>query len=57
MWQVRAHWGKLNALQAADIRRLYGPRLDAFKAICEEADPERKFSNAWLDRLVLDNDA
>ena len=52
--QARAHWGKLHMLQPVDVRRLYGTRLAAFQALREGVDPERKFSNTWLDRMVLD---
>ena len=37
-----------------DIKRLYGPRLERFREAHSEVDPERKFSNAWLDQLLLD---
>lgn len=51
---ARPHWGKLFSTSPADIKRLYGPRLLSFREARERADPQRKFSHAWLDRMLLD---
>ncbi len=47
----RPHWGKLHTRTAADLAPSY-PRWDDFAAVREEVDPDRIFTNAYLD-LVL----
>ncbi|MCP5166869.1 MAG: FAD-binding protein [Pseudomonadales bacterium] len=46
----RPHWGKLNTLQPADLRRLY-PRWDDFAAVRREVDPQGRFLNPYLAGL------
>lgn len=53
-FRAKPHWGKLSNMRPCDIRSLYGQRLDKFQRICVQVDPERKFSNSWLDNMVLD---
>ena len=48
----RPHWGKLHFLGAAEIAALY-PRLDAFRAIRAEMDPNGTFVNGYLAGLGL----
>ena len=43
----RPHWGKLHTRTAADLRPAY-PGFDAFVALRDRLDPERRFSNAYL---------
>jgi FAD/FMN-containing dehydrogenase len=47
----RPHWGKLNTVDAAYLRERYA-RFDDFVAIRDEADPDRLFSNPYLDRVL-----
>ena len=47
--------GKLFAHTPSQIKTIYGARLDRFKEVHSRVDPERKFTNAWLDRMVLDS--
>jgi len=47
----RPHWGKLHWLGAADVRKRY-PELDAFLAVRDRLDPEGRFANAYLDRVL-----
>jgi xylitol oxidase len=49
---VRPHWGKLFTMPAAEVRSRY-ERLGDFQALAARYDPERKFSNEFLDRYVL----
>lgn len=47
----RPHWGKLHSLTADDLRERY-PRFDDFLAVRDEVDPERRFANDYLDRVL-----
>jgi L-gulono-1,4-lactone dehydrogenase len=47
----RPHWGKLNTVDAAYLRKQYA-RFDDFVAVRDEADPERVFTNPYLDRVL-----
>ena len=47
----RPHWGKLHTRTAADLRRAY-PGFDAFVALRDRLDPERRFGNAYLERVL-----
>lgn len=47
----RPHWGKLHSLGAAELRARY-PRFDEFVAVRDRLDPERRFTNAYLDRVL-----
>ena len=48
--------GKLFAHTPSQIKTIYGARLDRFKEVHSRVDPGRKFTNAWLDRMVLDSE-
>jgi FAD binding domain-containing protein len=51
------HWGKQHNLDAARVRRLYGPRVEHWLAARRQllgAAERRLFSNALLERLALD---
>ena len=50
-FEARPHWGKLFAMRAADIARLY-PRLAEFLALVERMDKRRAFRNAWFAACV-----
>jgi L-gulono-1,4-lactone dehydrogenase len=47
----RPHWGKLHFRDAASLRATY-PRWDDFIAVRNELDPEGRFRNAYLDRVL-----
>ncbi|HWH29845.1 MAG TPA: D-arabinono-1,4-lactone oxidase [Mycobacteriales bacterium] len=47
----RPHWGKEHDLTADELRRRY-PRFEAFVALRDELDPQRRFGNAYLERVL-----
>jgi FAD-linked oxidoreductase len=47
----RPHWGKLHSKSAAQLAQLY-PRHAEFVALRDAADPERLFTNDYLDRVL-----
>ena len=47
----RPHWGKLHTRTAADLGPTY-PEFDAFVALRDRLDPERRFGSAYLERLL-----
>lgn len=47
----RPHWSKLHTLGAAQLRERY-PRFDDFVTLRERLDPERRFANRYLDRVL-----
>ncbi len=49
----RPHWGKMHSLDAGRLGSLY-PRFGDFRRVRAEADPERRFGNAYLTRVLGD---
>jgi L-gulonolactone oxidase len=47
----RPHWGKRHTLDASVLRELY-PRFDDFLAVRDRLDPERRFANDYLTRVL-----
>ena len=47
----RPHWGKMHTQTAETLRERY-PRFDDFLRVREELDPERRFANPYLDRVL-----
>jgi L-gulono-1,4-lactone dehydrogenase len=47
----RPHWGKLHTLDAAALRARYPRHADAV-ALRAAVDPERRFGNAYVDRVL-----
>ena len=47
----RPHWGKLHALGADQLRERY-PRFEDFLALRDRLDPERRFGNRYLERVL-----
>jgi L-gulonolactone oxidase len=47
----RPHWGKLHTRDAEWLRSAY-PRFDDFVRVRDRVDPERRFTNAHLDRVL-----
>ena len=50
--QVRPHWGKVFTLKQEQVASQY-PRLDEFKGLLRDFDPDGKFRNAFLDRYLF----
>jgi L-gulonolactone oxidase len=49
--QGRPHWGKLHFRAADDLAPLY-PRFADFLAVRDRLDPERRFNNDYLRRVL-----
>ena len=47
----RPHWGKEHDLTADDLRPLY-PRFEEFVRLRDEVDPQGRFRNGYLDRVL-----
>ena len=47
----RPHWGKLHTQNAESLRERY-PRFDDFTRVRDRLDPERRFANAYLERVL-----
>jgi FAD-linked oxidoreductase len=47
----RPHWGKLHSLDAERLRERY-PRFEDFVALRDRMDPERRFGNRYLERVL-----
>jgi xylitol oxidase len=48
---ARPHWGKLFTVPSADLAVLY-PRFADFRELVAKRDPDGKFRNAYLDRIL-----
>ena len=51
-FRARPHWGKVFTAQAAELSPLY-PRMDDFRRLRQQLDPDGKFVNDWLRSRVL----
>ncbi|WEG07600.1 D-arabinono-1,4-lactone oxidase [Microbacterium horticulturae] len=47
----RPHWGKMHTLDARVLRDRY-PRFDDFVALRDRLDPDRRFENSYLHRVL-----
>jgi FAD-linked oxidoreductase len=47
----RPHWGKMNGRTAADLAPVY-PKFNEFVKVRNRLDPDRLFTNAYLDRVL-----
>jgi FAD/FMN-containing dehydrogenase len=47
----RPHWGKMHFRSAEDLRPAY-PRFDDFLGVRDELDPDRRFTNGYLERVL-----
>ena len=47
----RPHWGKMHFRSADDLRPAY-PKFDDFLGVRNELDPDRRFANRYLDRVL-----
>ncbi|MBC9726558.1 FAD-binding protein [Streptomyces sp. TRM68367] len=52
-YEARPHWGKVFTVPAPALRARY-PRLDDFRALARELDPQRKFANAFVQAVLVD---
>ncbi|MFF2387453.1 D-arabinono-1,4-lactone oxidase [Agromyces sp. NPDC058104] len=50
-YQGRPHWGKMHTQTAETLREVY-PRFDDFLAVRDQLDPERRFQNPYLERVL-----
>jgi xylitol oxidase len=50
-YEARPHWGKLFTTAPEQVRALY-PRMDDFRALVAQADPEGVFGNTYLDTVL-----
>jgi L-gulonolactone oxidase len=50
-FEGRPHWGKLHGQTAATLAPRY-PEWDRFAALRARLDPDRRFANAYLDRVL-----
>jgi xylitol oxidase len=50
-FDARPHWGKVNTMTVSDLAPLY-PRLAEFAALAEQMDPQHRFRNAYLERVL-----
>jgi xylitol oxidase len=46
------HWAKLSTIRGAALAKLF-PRIDDFKALCQEFDPNKKFLNRYLRESIF----
>jgi L-gulonolactone oxidase len=49
----RPHWGKLHFQTSATLAPRY-PEFDRFRAVRDRLDPDRRFANEYLDRVLGD---
>jgi FAD-linked oxidoreductase len=47
----RPHWGKMHDQDADSLRAVY-PHFDDFLAVRDRLDPERRFTNRYLERVL-----
>ncbi len=47
----RPHWGKMHTRDADYLRSVY-PRFDDFLAVRDRVDPDRRFGNPYLERVL-----
>ncbi|PWC02935.1 D-arabinono-1,4-lactone oxidase [Agromyces badenianii] len=47
----RPHWGKMHSRDAESLREVY-PHFDDFLRVRDELDPERRFGNPYLERVL-----
>ena len=50
-YEGRPHWGKMHFQSAATLAPRY-PEWDTFQAVRNTLDPERRFANPYLDRVL-----
>ncbi len=48
----RPHWGKCFTMPAGEVRSRY-PRMNDFRALAHEFDPQGKFHNAFIETYIM----
>jgi hypothetical protein len=48
---ARPHWGKLRSIDAGYLSTAYR-RFAEFIALCDRLDPERRFGNSYLGKVL-----
>ena len=51
-FSARPHWGKVFAMKPQEVRSRYA-RLQDFRALAEEFDPQGRFRNAFVDAHIF----
>jgi len=46
------HWAKLSSIPKSSLAGLY-PRMDDFRGLCRQFDPQKKFLNKYLQEFIL----
>lgn len=54
-YRVRPHWGKLFTVSKEYLEGIYTKMRD-FRALIDKHDPDRKFSNEFLEKLVYEGE-
>lgn len=52
LFQARTHWGKVCPMDAATVKSIY-PRLAEFQQVSSKFDPDARFRNDWVSRLLF----
>jgi L-gulono-1,4-lactone dehydrogenase len=52
LFEARPHWGKICPLDAATVSAVY-PHLAEFQRVGAEFDPDARFRNDWVSRLLF----
>lgn len=50
-FDARPHWGKLHSMPPERVQAQY-EKIDEFRTLLAEFDPQRKFGNAYLDNYI-----
>ena len=51
-FRPRPHWAKVFSIPAESVRSLYS-KLDDFRALADRLDPQGKFRNDMIERLIF----
>jgi len=52
LFEARPHWGKVCSMDAASVKSVY-PHLAEFQRASTEFDPNARFRNNWVSRLLF----
>ncbi len=52
LFEARPHWGKICPMEADAVRSIY-PHLTEFQRVCAQFDPDARFRNNWVSRLLF----
>jgi len=48
----KPHWAKAHKLTYTEIEKMY-PKIDKFREICNQLDPQGLFRNEYLERVIF----